>query len=133
MTSSRNWPQGRANNPDRGITRFPSSKPIDKPVTKWHNKAMEHIVEEPRERITARVSKRVRLTLEQAAELSGSTVNQFLVQSAYQEAQRLVERESVIRLSQEGARKVLALIDHPPKPNKRLRDAAKEFKKTVRA
>ena len=103
------------------------------PVSKWHYRGMDHIVEEPRERITARVSKRVRATLEQAAKLTGSTVNQFLVQSAYQEAQRLVERESVIRLSQEGARKVLALLDHPPKPNKRLRDAAKAFKNLVRA
>jgi uncharacterized protein (DUF1778 family) len=94
---------------------------------------MEQILEEPRERITARVSKRVRATLEQAAELTGSTVNQFMVQTAYQEAQRLVERESVIRLSQEGARKVLAVLDHPPKPNKRLRDAAKAFKNIVRA
>src|SRR5580693_3612991 len=100
-------------------------------VPKWHHRGMEHIVNEPRDRITARVSKRVRLTLEQAAELTGSTVNQFLVQSAYQEAQRLVERESVIRLSQDGARKVLALIDHPPKPNKRLKDAAKAFKNSV--
>ena len=94
---------------------------------------MEHIAEETRERITARVSKRVRVTLEQAAELTGSTVNQFMVQSAYHEAQRLVERESVIRLSQEGARKVLALLDHPPKPNKQLRDTAKAFKSLVRA
>jgi uncharacterized protein (DUF1778 family) len=93
---------------------------------------MEHIAEEPRERITARVSKRVRATLEQAAELTGSTVNQFLVQSAYQEAQRLVERESVIRLSQADARKVLALLDNPPKPNKRLIEAAKAYKKNVR-
>lgn len=94
---------------------------------------MEPIAQEPRERITARVSKRVRATLEQAAELTGSTVNQFMVQSAYHAAQQLVERESVIRLSQEGARKVLALIDHPPKPNKRLRDTAKAFKNLVRA
>jgi uncharacterized protein (DUF1778 family) len=93
---------------------------------------MEHVAEEPRERITARVSKRVRATLEQAAELTGSTVNQFLVKSAYQEAQRLVERESVIRLSQEDARKILALLDHPPKPVKKLMDAAKAYKKHVR-
>ncbi len=93
---------------------------------------MADIAEEPRERITARVSKRVRDTLEQAAELMGSTVNQFLVQSAYQEAQRLVERESVIRLSQADARKVLALLDNPPKPNKRLVEAAKAYKKNVR-
>ena len=94
---------------------------------------MEHVIEGPRKRITARVPDKVRATLEQAAELLGATVNQFVVQTAYQEAQRVVERESVIRLSQKDARKVLALLDHPPKPNKRLRNAAKEFKGTVRA
>ena len=94
---------------------------------------MGHVIEESRKRITARVSDNVRVTLEQAAELLGSTVNQFVVQTAYQEAQRVVERESVIRLSQQDARTVLALFDHPPKPNKRLKDAVKAFKGTVRA
>jgi len=90
-------------------------------------------MEEPRKRITARVSDSVRMTLEQAAELSGATVNQFVVQTAYQEAQRLIERESVIRLSQKDARKVLSLLDQPPKPNKRMKDAVKAFKGSVRA
>ncbi|MGD0410461.1 MAG: DUF1778 domain-containing protein [Verrucomicrobiota bacterium] len=90
-------------------------------------------MEEPRKRITARVSDSVRMTLEQAAELSGATVNQFVVQTAYQEAQRLIERESVIRLSQKDARKVLSLLDNPPKPNKRMKDAVKAFKGSVRA
>jgi uncharacterized protein (DUF1778 family) len=90
-------------------------------------------MEEPRKRITARVSDTMRETLEQAAELLGSTVNQFVVQMAYQEAQRVVERETVIRLSQKDAHKVLALLDNPPKPNKRLKDAVKVFKGTVRA
>ncbi len=87
---------------------------------------------EPRTRITARVSDTVRVTLEQAAELLGSTVNQFVVQTAYQEAQRVIERESVIRLSQKDAAKILSLLDHPPKPNKRLQDAVRKFKGTVR-
>ena len=90
-------------------------------------------MEEPRKRITARVSKSVSATLEQAAELLGATVNQFVVQTAYLEAQRVIERESVIRLSQKDAHKVLALLDNPPKPNKRLKDAVKGFKATVRA
>jgi uncharacterized protein (DUF1778 family) len=94
---------------------------------------MEHVLEEPRKRITARVSDTVRVTLEQAAELLGATVNQFVVQTAYQEAQRMIERESVIRLSQKDARKVLSLLDNSPKPNKRLKDAVKAFKGTVRA
>jgi uncharacterized protein (DUF1778 family) len=92
---------------------------------------MERLIEKPRKRITARVSDRVWDTLEQAAELLGATVNQFVVQTAYVEAQRVIERESVIRLSQKDAQKVLSLLDHPPKPNKRLKDAVKDFKGMV--
>ncbi len=106
---------------------------IDKSVPKWHHVGMAQVLEEPRKRITARVSDGVRDTLEQAAELLGATVNQFVVQTAYVEAQRVIERESVIRLSQKDARKILSLLDHPPKPNKRLKDAVKAFKGTVRA
>lgn len=94
---------------------------------------MEHVLEEPRKRITARVSDNVRVTLEQAAELLGATVNQFVVQTAYQEAQRVIERESVIRLSQQDARRIFSLVDHPPKPNPRLKAAVKAFKCSVRA
>jgi uncharacterized protein (DUF1778 family) len=90
-------------------------------------------IENPRTRITARVSDKVRVTLEQAAELLGATVNQFVVQTAYEAAQQVIERESIIRLSQKDARKVLSLLDNPPTPNKRLRDAVKQFKGTVRA
>ena len=105
---------------------------IDNLVPKWHHLGMEHVIEEPRTRITARVTDGVRNTLEQAAELLGATVSQFVVQTAYLEAQRVIERESVIRLSQKDAHKVLALLDNPPKPNKRLKDAVKAFKATVR-
>ena len=45
----------------------------------------------------------------------------------------VIERESLIRLSQKDAHKVLTLLDTPPKPNKRLKDAVKAFKATVRA
>ena len=90
-------------------------------------------MDEPRKRITARVSDKVRQTLEQAADLLGSTVNQFVVQTAYQEAQRVLEREAVIRLSQRDAQKILSLLENPPKPNKRLKDAAKEYQGSVRA
>ena len=94
---------------------------------------MEQVLEESRTRITARVTETMRDTMEQAAELMGATLNQFVVQIAYLEAQRVIERESVIRLSQKDARKVLSLIDTPPKPNKFLKQAVKEFKGSVRA
>jgi len=94
---------------------------------------MATVLAEPRKRITARVSDSVRDTLEQAAELLGATVNQFVVQTAYAEAQRVIERESVIRLSQADAHKILGLLDHPPKPNQRLKAAVKTYQAKVRA
>jgi uncharacterized protein (DUF1778 family) len=86
-----------------------------------------------RKRITARVSKNMQVTLEAAAELLGATVNQFMVQTAYQEAQRILERESVIRLSQKDAQMVFSLIESPPKPGKALKEAVKAFKGSTRA
>jgi uncharacterized protein (DUF1778 family) len=115
----------------RGQPELSETPPVDIPVAKWHHDAMQPLLDEPRTRITARVSDKMRATLEQAAELMGATVNQFVVQTAYQEAQRLIERESVIRLSQNDARKILSLLDDPPKPNKRLKDAVKQFKGTM--
>jgi uncharacterized protein (DUF1778 family) len=80
---------------------------------------MEPVLDQPRKRLTARVPKRVRDTLERAAELLGTAVNQFVVQTAYAEAQRVIERESIIRLSPPDARKILALLDNPQKPKPR--------------
>lgn len=63
----------------------------------------------------------------------GARVKQFVVQTAHVEAQGVIGLESVIWHSQKDAHKVLALLDNPPKPNKRLKDAVKSFKGTVRA
>ena len=83
-------------------------------------------------RITARVPAALRNTLEQAAQLQGATLNQFVVQAAFEEAQRIVERESVIRVSQRDAERVFSLLDRPPKPNARLKEAVQSFRGKVR-
>ena len=90
-------------------------------------------IEDKKVRITARVPSEMRDTLEQAAQLQGATLNQFVVQSAYQEAQRILQRETVIRLSQHDARKVFSMLEHPPKPNKQLKAAVKAYHDLVRA
>jgi uncharacterized protein (DUF1778 family) len=85
------------------------------PLTFWcqngAKSSMEHTLDVPRKRITSRVSGNLRPTLEQAAELLGSTVKELPVQMAYQGAQRILECQSVIRLSQRDAREILALLD----------------------
>lgn len=72
------------------------------------------------ERISARVDERVFETLTRAAALVGSTVNQFLVQSALERAQNVIEEQDIIRLSVEDAEKFFNAIENPPPPNEKL-------------
>jgi uncharacterized protein (DUF1778 family) len=73
-----------------------------------------------RGRITTRVSSRVRETLETAADIVGATVNQFIVQTALREAERIIEQERIIRLSARDAEAFLRALDAPPPPNDKL-------------
>ena len=85
------------------------------------------------DRIGARVPRDVYETLCHAAELTGATVNQFLVQSALKEAQSVIEREQTIRLSRRDCERLLNLLENPPKPNARLKAAMKHHQKAKRA
>jgi uncharacterized protein (DUF1778 family) len=82
------------------------------------------------DRIGARVPRDVYETLCRAAELTGATVNQFLVQSALKEAHSVIAREEVIRLSSRDWNWLLALTEAPPKPNKQLQAALNRYKRT---
>jgi uncharacterized protein (DUF1778 family) len=73
-----------------------------------------------RGRITARVPIQVQETLEMAASMVGATVNQFIVQTALREAERIIEQERVIRLSTRDAEAFLRAVDSPPSPNDKL-------------
>jgi uncharacterized protein (DUF1778 family) len=79
------------------------------------------------DRIGARVPHEVYETLCRAAELSGATVNQFLVQAALKEAQAVIEREDVIRLSPRDWNWLLDRMETPPKPNANLKAAMKRY------
>lgn len=83
------------------------------------------------DRIAARVPREVYQTLRRAAELSGATVNQFLVQAALKEAQAVIEREDMIRLSPRDWDWLLPLLDKPPTPNARLRAAQARHRKLL--
>jgi uncharacterized protein (DUF1778 family) len=80
-------------------------------------------------RIGARVPHEVYETLCRAAELTGATVNQFLVQAALKEAQAVIERDEVIRLSPRDWDWLLDLMENPGKPNAKLKAAAKRYQK----
>ena len=108
-------------------------------VTKWHQRSkLRHpsnvrfhvmtTTTSDRGRITARVPQNVQDTLQQAADLMGATLNQFVVQAALTEAQRVIDRERVIHLSSNDAVLLLKLLEASPAPNVRMRKALQNYK-----
>jgi len=85
------------------------------------------------ERIGARISREAYDTLRHAAELTGATINQFLVQSVLKEAEAVIERERILRLSRRDCEKLLDLLENPPTPNARFKAAMKHYRKAKRA
>ena len=84
-------------------------------------------------RLVTRIPPGVRKTIQAAADLQGTKLNQFVVQAAYQQAQDILERETILRLNREQTRRVFALLDRPPRPNAALRAAKELHRKLIRA
>ena len=83
------------------------------------------------ERITARVSEQIKETLIAAAELTGATLNQFLVQSALEKAENIIEKDKLIHLSNKDAQLFFDMLETPPEPNTKLKNAVKNYKATI--
>ena len=71
------------------------------------------------------------------ASSSSASTRQFrtgetLVQSALKEAQAVIKREEVIRLSPRDWSWLLDLMENPPKPNARLKAAMDRYQKAKR-
>ena len=79
------------------------------------------LVEKKTERIVARISPHVYDIITKAAQISGSTINQFIAQSAYEKAQMMIKEENIIRLVIEDAELFFDKLENPPAPNKNLR------------
>ena len=80
------------------------------------------------ERITARVSGHIKETLIAAADLSGASLNQFLVQAAVEKAGQVIERDTLIQLSKKDAQVFFEALENPPEPNARLMDAVSHYR-----
>lgn len=79
-------------------------------------------------RVTARLSTSVKQTLQEAASLSGATLNQFLVQASLKEAQKILAAERAITLSGQDADKIFQSIENPPAINRNLKAAIARHK-----
>ena len=80
------------------------------------------------QRVSARVPTHVYQMLAQAAELTGATLNQFLVQSAFEKAQKVIEHEWFIKMTVRSASAFFDALENPPEPNEKLSNAIRAYK-----
>lgn len=72
-------------------------------------------------RINLRASSEAKAMIERAAALMGTTVSAFMIQNAYEAAQKLVAEWETITLSDRDRDAFLAALDNPPEPNAELK------------
>lgn len=82
------------------------------------------------QRVSARMPIHVYEVLGQAAELTGATLNQFLVQSALEKAEEVIERERFIKISGRSAAAFFKAVENPPEPTQRLKKAISAYKES---
>jgi len=83
------------------------------------------------QRIPARMPTAVYDRLVEAAQAVGATLNQFLVQSALEKANAILEEERVIKLSAISSEALFAIMENPPEPNEYLKKAMQRRKDTL--
>jgi len=82
-------------------------------------------------RIPARMPTAVYDRLVEASQAVGATLNQFLVSSALEKADLILEQERVINLTAASADALFTLMENPPEPNEYLKNAMKRRKEIL--
>lgn len=75
-------------------------------------------------RVTARVPSAVKNTLEQAASLLGTPLNQFMIQASLRAAEEVIRQEQSANLTKRDVRALFDLLDQSTSANAKLRAAA---------
>jgi uncharacterized protein (DUF1778 family) len=82
-------------------------------------------------RLVARTSTDIQEIIQRAADYSGATLSQFLIESAMEKARSVIERTETLHLSMAGADAVFAALENPPEANTKLLKAAQNYRDTV--
>lgn len=78
-------------------------------------------------RLEARISPELKRRLEYAASLRGSSLTDFVIQSAQEAAARAIREHEVLTLSEEASVAFAELLINPPPPNAAAMAAAKSY------
>ena len=83
------------------------------------------------ERLEARISGEKKAVLQQAADLVGRSLSEFVVESAQAAALRIIEEYEHIRLTQAEQVSFVTALLNPTAPNDRLRKAASNYRQQM--
>lgn len=83
------------------------------------------------ERLEARISGDKKKLLKNAAELSGRTLTDFVVHSAYEAAVRVIQEYQQLHLTTSDREIFINALLNPPAPSANLLKAVKKYKKDV--
>jgi uncharacterized protein (DUF1778 family) len=82
-------------------------------------------------RLVARATEDVQKMIQRAADYTGASMSQFLIDAAMDKARTIIEKTETLHLSMQGADALFDALENPPKANSKLLNAAKGFKGTV--
>ncbi len=84
-------------------------------------------------RLVARTSVEIQEIIQRAADYTGATLSQFLVESAMDKALNVIERTETLHLSMASADALFTALENPPKASTKLLKAAQGYKDAVNA
>jgi uncharacterized protein (DUF1778 family) len=90
---------------------------------------MPRVAIDDNKRMNLRVLPEQKATLMRAAALKNTDLTNFVLELALREAKAVIAEAERITLSERDTRLWLDLLDHPPKPNRRLIAAIKALPK----
>lgn len=79
---------------------------------------------------STQVSAQIHEVLQQAADILGTTLNQFMVQASFEKAQTIIENEKIIRLNKAEAEIFFNALDNPPPANDKLLKLIANYKES---
>ncbi len=82
-------------------------------------------------RLVARTSTEIQEIIQRAADYSGATLSQFLIDSAIEKARNVIEKAETLNLSMASADTLFATLENPPKANDKLIKAAQRYRDSV--
>ena len=83
-------------------------------------------------RLEARLSHKLKETLQRAADLSGRSLTEFVLNASQDHANKVIREHEVITLTAKESKRFIDVLLSPPEPNEALKKAMKRHEELFR-